>query len=129
MDFSRPGLALDNKTKNRIIGALRSEFKYSPLHKAAMSSARIEVPMGKYKNGNEKYGVFYECARCKGQYKPELVQVDHINCIGPFSGSFDEWIRLAWCMGYDRGGLDNLQVLCSPCHRTKTSQDRTNMRG
>lgn len=124
-----PLFKLDKKTKNRLVGALRTEFKYSPLHKLALQQARIEVPLGLYKNGNEKFGVFYVCARCAGQYKPDCVDVDHIQPIGPIEGSLDDWVYRAWCMDYGRGGLDNLQVLCKSCHKIKSSQDRAAQRG
>lgn len=120
----KPLLRLDNKTKYRIKGALRTEFKYSSLHKAALAKARVEVNLGKFKNGKDKIGVFYLCARCNGQYKPDNVDVDHINPIGDLGDSLDDWIFRTWCMGYEDGGLDNLQVLCKPCHKIKSSQDR-----
>jgi 5-methylcytosine-specific restriction endonuclease McrA len=116
---------LDKKTKNRIIGALRTEFKYSPVHKAALALAKIKVKVGEFKNGRDKMGTFFICAICKQHHKE--VQVDHIKPIGKFNGSLDDWVFSAWCLGYDNEGQDNLQVLCKACHLKKTAQDKLNI--
>jgi RNA-directed DNA polymerase len=52
------------------------------------------------------------CARCKGSFHPYEVQVDHIILRAKFKNPTDA----------DR--LENLQVLCTNCHRAKTKMDR-----
>jgi len=117
---------LDNKTKNRIIGALRQEFKYSPLYQEAKRRYRVEKHEGKFKNGRDKYGVYYRCAMCKELFKDKQIQIDHKIPIGPQGYSLDGWLRRAWCI--DTGGADNLQALCKEkCHKAKTIQDKKNI--
>ena len=52
------------------------------------------------------------CAMCKGSFHPYEVQVDHIILRAKFKNPTDA----------DR--LENLQVLCTNCHRAKTKMDR-----
>ena len=52
------------------------------------------------------------CARCKDTFRPYEVQVDHIILRAKFKNPTD----------VDR--LENLQVLCTNCHRAKTKMDR-----
>jgi len=52
------------------------------------------------------------CARCKDTFHPYEVQVDHIIRRAKFKNPTDA----------DR--LENLQVLCTHCHRAKTKIDR-----
>ena len=113
---------LDAKTKNRLIGALRQEFKYSKLFKEAKIRARVEKTEGLYKNGRQKVRVYYVCNHCRGYFKDKVVHVDHVKPIGPQGYSMDDWIRRAFCM--DTGGVDNLQVLCKACHTEKTAKER-----
>ena len=113
---------LDAKTKNRLIGALRQEFKYSALFKEAKQRARAEKTEGLYLNGRQKVRVYYVCAHCKGYEKDKNIHVDHKVPIGPQGYSLDDWIRRAWCL--DSGGVDNLQVLCKSCHIKKTAKER-----
>lgn len=120
----KPANMLDKKTKNRIIGALRTEFKYSPVHKKSLDLAKVRVKTGVFKNGKDRLEVFFVCKLCKGHFKASQVQVDHKVPIGKFNGSIDDWLFKAWCLGYGNEGQDNLQVLCKECHAAKTKEDR-----
>ena len=51
------------------------------------------------------------CARCKKEFHPYEVQVDHIKLRARFKNPEDA----------DR--MDNMQVLCTDCHRAKTKID------
>ena len=117
---------MDAKTKNKLIGALRQQFKYSKLFSDAKRRARVEKNEGLFKNGRQKVRVYYVCAHCRAYCKDKEIQVDHKEPIGTQGYSLDDWVRRAWCM--DSGGIDNLQVLCKPCHAKKTVKDKARMR-
>ncbi len=62
----------------------------------------------------------YRCAHCAGEFPQSLVQVDHINPVVDVDGftTWDEVINNLFCEEED------LQVLCKPCHKIKTAQER-----
>ena len=104
----------DRKSINVIKGSIRIAFRRSKLYKAVVKRARREVQEGFYKNKKPKIGVWYECAICRKNFKPDQIEVDHIEEVGPFDGSFDNWVARVYC------DIDNLQVLCKGCHKEKT---------
>lgn len=61
----------------------------------------------------------YLCAHCNGRFGPKEIDVDHILPVIPLNGSksFDEIIPRLFC------DSDNLQVLCKPCHKTKSKAE------
>jgi len=63
----------------------------------------------------------YQCAACSGLFPAKDVQVDHINpVIDPVEGftTWDDVINNMFCEA------ENLQVLCTECHRAKTAAER-----
>ena len=62
----------------------------------------------------------YRCAHCSGWFMGKHTQVDHIIPAGTLRCFEDigEFCRRLFCE------LDNLQVLCKPCHTTKTNEER-----
>lgn len=63
----------------------------------------------------------YRCAACSGEFPQTLIQVDHINpVVDPQEGftTWDDVISNLFCE------QDNLQVLCKPCHKIKTQNER-----
>jgi len=113
-------IKLPAKEKNQIIGAIRQAFKYSKLYQEAKRAGRVEKQEGFYKNGRQKTRVYYQCDECKSLEKS--VDIDHIQRVGGFNGSFDDFISALWCL-YS-GGLENLQRLCKKCHGEKTARER-----
>lgn len=59
----------------------------------------------------------YLCAQCKEENSSKDVQVDHVEPIGP-TKTWDEFIERLFCE------KDNLQVLCKPCHKKKTKEEK-----
>ena len=63
----------------------------------------------------------YSCAECKHHFIAAEVQVDHINpVVDPKKGfvNWDDFINRMFCE------QSNLQVLCKPCHKIKTDQEK-----
>lgn len=63
----------------------------------------------------------YLCASCQGEFPAKEVQVDHIKpVVDPKTGftTWDDFINNLYC------GKENLQVLCVPCHKKKSKEER-----
>ena len=86
--------------------------KYQCLN-AAKQGKRINVNTG-------RLAEHYLCAVCNQSFPAKDVQVDHKEPVVPVSGftSWDEVIDRMFCEA------DNLQVLCTSCHKVKTSEER-----
>lgn len=81
----------------------RLSFQWPP-RQQAIRNARIERGI-------------YKCASCKGQFGPKEIQLDHIvPVIDEEIGfvDFNTYIDRLFC------AEENFQVLCKPCHETKT---------
>lgn len=111
------GMWTEAKFKSFIKGNLRrTTMKWAPISQC-LAEARVERGL-------------YLCAGCKehvpatvkeGRVRKKFVHVDHIEpIIDPEEGwvSWDETIDSMFCE------LDNLQVLCTPCHDEKTSREK-----
>jgi 5-methylcytosine-specific restriction endonuclease McrA len=61
----------------------------------------------------------FKCAKCKRDFPQKDVTVDHIiPVVGPEGFvSWDEFIKRLFC------STNNLQVVCIPCHATKTKKE------
>ncbi len=75
------------------------------------------------KKKNKKTGRLaqhYRCNTCKKEYVATEVNVDHILPVVSKEGftSWDSFIENLFCP------LNNLQVLCSGCHKKKTSLEK-----
>lgn len=96
--------------------ALRAAFRKWPPKfdtlKAARTSARINPASG-------RMAMHYTCAACKKDYPLKNVQVDHIKPVVPKNfTTWDDFIARLYCEA------KWLQVLCKPCHKTKTAEER-----
>ncbi len=84
-------------------------------------SGRTEcLNRGRYKKTNPKTGNLIwwrDCDNgCGTSYmlQDSLFEVDHIEEVGSFKGSWDDFINRLYC------GQSNLQALCFSCHEKKT---------
>lgn len=87
-----------------------------PSRNEALKRTKQYVKTGKYKNGKTKYLVHHECESCKELFRPEDVEVDHIEEVGSLDQPIEVWIERLFC------DASNLQVLCISCHARKTAK-------
>ena len=110
-----------------------TEAKFNSFVKSALRGASRRWPP-KYETLNAAYvdrrtnaksgrpAKHYLCAQCQGCFPAAEVQVDHIEAIiDPLVGfvSWDEVVNRMFCE------KENLQVLCTPCHKVKTAAEKT----
>jgi 5-methylcytosine-specific restriction endonuclease McrA len=97
-----------------IRSAMRKAWQKWPPRYAALAAAKRP-----YKGSNPRQKFEYQCAHCCGWFMGKEVSVDHIIPWGSIQGlSLDEaWSRLLV-------PIDQLQVLCGPCHDTKTGAEK-----
>lgn len=99
-----------------VTSILRSGSRRWPPKYQVLNEAKTD------KKTNEKSGRIaqhYRCAGCSSDFPAKDVQVDHISPIG-YDKSWDDWIDGLFCE------RENLQVLCKPCHKIKTQQEKKN---
>lgn len=100
--------------KSFIRSALRGAFRKWPpkfdVLKKAFVDKRINPDSG-------RLAAHYRCAGCNELFVLKNVQVDHIKQIGKLT-TWDIFINKLFCEA------KNLQVLCKPCHATKTKKER-----
>jgi AraC-like DNA-binding protein len=83
-----------------LVPGLRRLWMRSPARALVMARARLERGI-------------YACAKCGGQHRRFMVQVDHKYEIGR-PATLDEFARRLFC------SESHLQLLCKPCHQAKT---------
>ena len=88
----------------KLRSALRHVWRCSPEYVEAMRASRVE--RGKYL-----------CSECKDLFGPKEIAVDHIEAVGPID-NLQTYRERLFC------GPDGYQVLCKPCHKLKTAQER-----
>ena len=106
--------------RSAIRGALRQAWKLSPQLKEIYKLNRIEYTKG----GRNR--VDYACAICGLHFSQKDTQVDHIDPVGSTPGSRMAEPWLTWDMFIDRMfcDLDNLRIVCKPCHVRLTKESR-----
>lgn len=62
------------------------------------------------------------CARCNKRFRLNEVQVDHVVGCGVLK-TWDDLVPFTKTLFCD---TNNLQVLCKPCHKIKSKEDRDN---
>ena len=73
-----------------------------------------------YKGPNKQQKWEYRCASCKQWCMQKNIQVDHIEDIGTITSKCTFYEVVSRFLSEP----DNLQVLCKPCHKTKTAEER-----
>jgi 5-methylcytosine-specific restriction endonuclease McrA len=62
----------------------------------------------------------YQCGQCKNWFPEKNINVDHITPAGQLRSANDlpQFVETLFCE------IDNLQVLCSDCHDSKTKREK-----
>ena len=84
----------------------------------ALKKAFVEIKTNKASNRQARH---YKCTSCNEDFTSTNIQVDHIKpAVDPKKG-FISWDSFIKRLFVDESGL---QVLCKPCHKTKTKTER-----
>jgi 5-methylcytosine-specific restriction endonuclease McrA len=106
------------RKKAFIIAALRSASQRYPPKYETLNKAKVGKEVNK---ATGRIAEHYKCASCKEKFVLKNVQVDHILPVVSTKEGFVNWnifIESLFCEA------KNLQVLCKPCHATKTALER-----
>jgi 5-methylcytosine-specific restriction endonuclease McrA len=101
-----------------ITSALRAASRRWPPKYKALKEAFV----GKKVNSKTgKMAMHYKCAECKKHFVAVDVQVDHIDPVVDPKKGF-----ISWDVFIDRMfvEIEKLQVLCKPCHKIKTDEEK-----
>lgn len=101
-----------------VVSALRAALRRWPPKYKVLKAAAVERKINALTG---KMAMHYKCAACEEHFPATGVQVDHIKpVVDPKKGfvSWDVYIERIYC---DAKGL---QVLCKPCHASKTKAER-----
>lgn len=101
-----------------IKGALRTASLRWPPRFRVLKSASVGKKIN-IKSGRQ--AEHYKCAACLGEFPQKDVQVDHIiPVIDPSTGftTWDDVINNMFCEKH------RLQVMCIPCHKKKTIEEK-----
>lgn len=108
----------DARFRSFVTSALRAASRRWPPKYKALKEAFVGRKENK-KTG--KLAMHYKCAKCKKLFVAADVQVDHIlPVVDPKVGfiGWDSFIDRIFCE------IENLQVLCKPCHKVKTEEEK-----
>ena len=112
----------DARFRSFVTSALRAASRRWPVKykalKAAFAGRQVNAKTG-------KLAMHYKCAKCKKLFVAADVQVDHVQpVVDPKKGfvGWDVYIDRMFCE------IENLQVLCKPCHKIKTDQEKLERR-
>ena len=97
-----------------IRAGLRGMYRRWPPRYEALRNAR------RAKAGGGRQRWEFKCAKCKKHFKQTEVEVDHVEQAGTLK-SYDDlpvFVARLFCPA------TKLQVLCKPCHKLKTAQER-----
>lgn len=115
------GAWTEGRYRSFITSTLRGGMRRWPPKWEALKDAALGRKINK-KTG--KLAMHYKCACCKGEFTSNNVEVDHIDSVVAATGfeSWDVYIDRLFCEKI------NLQVLCKPCHKTKTKEEKNGLK-
>lgn len=116
----RPQLDRQQLLKSFLIPKLRRVSYQWPPRARAYHTAKRYIKIGKFKNGNDKYKVKFECEHCNKLYDKEQISMDHRRPVVELTG-FKDWntyIDRLFCEE------NNFSALCEFCHDRKTEKEQ-----
>lgn len=115
---------MDKDTLNHILNILRKGTLTWHCRNECLNRGRRRKLVGTFKNGKDKYVWERKCDTCDTWYalKDNLLEVDHIDEVGPYKGNLHEFALRMYC------SPDNLQALCFSCHKKKTAIFNSSLR-
>lgn len=95
--------------------ALRGAWSRYPVKHQFMKSKQLP-----YSGSDKRTRFEYECSECKQRFVGKDVQVDHKVPAGSLNKYEDlpSFAERLFCEA------DNLQIMCKPCHKVKTQEER-----
>lgn len=101
-----------------IISAARSAMRRYPPKWQALKDAGVGKKVNKHSGRMAEH---YICSGCGNFFIARDVQVDHVDPVVDPSTGF-----VSWETYFDRlyCEVENLQILCKPCHKEKTNRER-----
>ena len=94
----------------------KCSLRWSPRN-LTLREAKRKIQDGYFKNGKPRMRAQFKCNECKEWYSSKEVQVDHMTPVGDFK-DWNQYIDRLFCQ------KDKLQVLCKPCHKEKSRNER-----
>ena len=114
--------------KTRNAGTMTESAFWSMIRSALRQKSRWWKPITEcknlakraYKGSNKRQRWEYQCKKCKGWFKSDEVNVDHIEPAGGLNCAQDlpAFVEKLFCE------VNNLQVLCKTCHDVKTDLEK-----
>jgi 5-methylcytosine-specific restriction endonuclease McrA len=108
----------DGRKKGFITSLIRAGFRRWPPKYECLNAAKTGKKVNK---ATGRMAEHYKCNACKKHFVAKDVQVDHVDPVVCPKKGFVDWntfIDRLLCT------IDNLQVLCTGCHKKKTEKER-----
>lgn len=111
---------ISSKERNLLIGAIRRVFSRSDIRREVLESVKVVMHQDV---AHPRVKHWSRCPLCKKIAPRYQFAVDHIKPVIPLNRtqadmSWDDIINAIWCE------KDNLQPICTKCHKEKTAHER-----
>ena len=108
---------VNNVMLTRIKASLRNVARFAPQINECLNNSIHPYATG------PRGGKMFQCAKCKGPFPRKEVQVDHTDPVVPIElrtkhMDWNDIIERMFCP------VENLKVLCKPCHLIKSNEER-----